>query len=454
MPPILELPSIDYVELYQRGVDVTINGNLTGDHNHSLQSPNNNNNNDNAQINSLSSLSSSWSSCDNLDIEQAQSMELKTVCSEQQIRSIDTSNNIVICNVKPVETQDATDKNNNKNNNATVLVLPKAQGKLRNDWSYHEPLSRFAKAIDEHQSNCSLPVATYHIDNQFGIGSHIALWSQAICNSMEQNVRLRTYNPIWLWLDQTFCSPDVAANKSPLLCYMPGAEFRCGCDEVPPNVNISDPRDKKHNQCSLLKKRGNDILREFRAATTEFLFQRISPLVIREAERQVGLLFGPQGAPDDLITVHIRWGDKFWEMPNRTLVAVKGYMDAVSVLLHETYGHNRTASIYLATEDPRAYLEFQAATPTGWKVYYDLTVEELNPFRPPKGNRASHMAKNSKGRAGLAGFASLLVAMEAKLFVLTTTSNWSRLMDHLRRNVINPRCNNCTKMIDLVSGVW
>ena len=453
MPSIVDLPSIDYLDLYQRGVGVTLKGNITADQQHSAQAPNNNNDNSSPQIHSSSS--SSWSSCDNLDIERAQSMELQTGCSEQQLQSIDTSNSIVICNVKPVKQKGVTDANKNINNkNATILVLPQARGRLRLDWSYHPPLSRFATAIDAHQSNCSLPVATYHIDNQFGIGSHIALWSQAMCNSMEQKVRLRTYNPIWLWLDQTFCHATVAADKSPLLCYMPAAEFRCGCDEVPPNVNISDPRDKKHNQCSLLKNRGKDLLREFRAATTEFLFQRISPLVIREAERQVGLLFGPQGAPHDLITVHIRWGDKFWEMPNRTLVAVQGYMDAVSILLHETNGHNRTANIYLATEDPRAYLEFQAATPAGWNVFYDLTVEELNPFRPNKGNRASHMAKNSKGRAGLAGFASLLVAMEAKLFVLTTTSNWSRLMDHLRKNVINPRCNNCTKMIDLVSGVW
>ena len=384
-------------------------------------------------------------SCENLniDVEQAQAIELKTSCSEQE-RNTDTSRFIVICNVKPAQKSDLN----------TTLLLPKAVGKLRHDWSHHPPLSRVAKAIDAHQSNCSLPVNIFNMDNSYGIGSHIALWSQAICNSMEAGFRLRTYNPIWLWLDQTFCDWTVA-EKSPWLCYLPGAEFKCGCEETPlHSINASDPRDLKRHQCALLKGNGEDVLREFRAASTEFLFHRISPLVIQEAQRQVGLLFGPKGTPDDLITVHVRWGDKFWEMPNRTLVAVQTYKDAISSLLQETQGHNRTANIYLATEDPRAYREFQNATPAGWNVYFDRTVEELHRFRPPKGNRASHMSLNSKGRAGLAGIASLLVAMEAKLFVLTTKSNWSSVINHLRKNIIDPRCNDCTKMIDLVTGVW
>lgn len=379
----------------------------------------------------------------NVDFDKAQALELKTSCSAQE-RKIDTSRYIVICNVKPAQKSDSN----------TTLLLPKAFGKLRHDWSHHPPLSRFARAIEAHQSNCSLPFNTFHLDNSFGIGSHIALWSQAICNSMEAGFRLRTYNPTWLWLDKTFCSQAVA-EKSPWLCYLPGAEFKCGCEKTPPHtINASDPRDLKRHQCALLKGKGEEILREFRAASTEFLFHRVSPLVIQEAQRQVGLLFGAEGTPDDLITVHVRWGDKFWEMPNRTLVAVETYMDAISRLLLGTQGHNRTANIYLATEDPRAYREFQNATPAGWNVYFDRTVEELHRFRPPKGNRASHMSLNSKGRAGLAGLASLLVAMEAKLFVLTTKSNWSRVIDHLRKNVIDPRCNDCTKMVDLVSGVW
>jgi hypothetical protein len=48
----------------------------------------------------------------------------------------------------------------------------------------------------------------------------------------------------------------------------------------------------------------------------------------------------------------------------------------------------------------------------------------------------------------------LLVALEANYFVLTTASNWSRLMNELRKNVLDPSCGDCTRMIDLRPGEW
>jgi hypothetical protein len=346
--------------------------------------------------------------------------------------------------------------NKKASNETTVLIQPQAKGKLRHDWSYHEPRSNFAKMIQAHQQNCSIPTLTYHIDNSFGFGSHLSLWSQGICNAMESGARLRSYNPIWLWLDQTFCDMDKQAHQSPLLCYFPQSEYQCGAidDKDPLNHlnNVSDPRDLKRHQCAILKGKGDAIRRDFRAASTEYIFQKISKPVVQEAERQIGLLFGNNGfVPEDLITVHIRWGDKFWEMK---LASIQEYHDAISSLLHEQYGHNRTANIFIATEDPAAVSAFKNATPPGWNVYYDRTVEELNNFRPPKGNRASHMSKNTKGRAGLVGLGSLLVAMEAKFFVLTTKSNWSRLIENLRTNILDPRCNGCTKVVDLRPHVW
>ena len=139
------------------------------------------------------------------------------------------------------------------------------------------------------------------------------------------------------------------------------------------------------------------------------------------------------------------------------LAPVSEYVEAVSRILVDRDGpdsHNHTANIYLATEDPKAAAEFLAAVPPGWTVYTDRTVAELGAFRPAKGNRASWTARNTQGRAGLVALASLLVALEADAFVLTTASNWSRLMNQLRRNVLDPRCGNCTRMIDLRPGEW
>ena len=209
--------------------------------------------------------------------------------------------------------------------------------------------------------------------------------------------------------------------------------------------NITNPRNPRM-RCKRLRN-NETAVQEFRAATMEYMFQTLSPLVLQEASRQVGLLF-PQGqAPPDLIAVHIRWGDKFWEMD---LVPIAEYIQAVEQLVAES-AH---AHIYLATEDPRAAKEFIATAPSHWNIYIDRTLVELTAVRPTKGNRASWMAKNTQGRAGLMNVASWLIALEANRFVLTTASNWSRIINDLRKSLIDPHCGNCTQLIDLRPGVW
>jgi cytochrome c5 len=152
----------------------------------------------------------------------------------------------------------------------------------------------------------------------------------------------------------------------------------------------------------------------------------------------------------------MRWGDKFWEMD---LAPAAEYIAAIHTLLN-TSSTNANATnaepvaIYLSTEDPRAAAAFRNATPPNWTVYVDRTIHELDTYRPAKGNRASWTTRNTRGRAGLVALGSLLVALEANLFVLTTKSNWSRLLNELRKNVIHPRCGNCTRMIDLRPGEW
>lgn len=379
--------------------------------------------------------------------------------------------------------------------------------------------SPLAHHIRQHQENCSLGVATYHMDNTYGLGSHLYVWSQALCNAMELGYRLQTYNPSWIWSDQEYCSNEDSnstLSQSPLLCYFPAAEQLCtgerrkeqpqkGQDVSNPNyalreaiasttssnqqpggqvlytttlpmVNLSDPKQERH-RCSWMTQQPG-FLTDFRAASMEYLFhQGVSSLLIQEAERQIGLLFGasntddgtdprlskssaskaslllkPAVVPVDLIVVHMRWGDKFWEMD---LAPASEYIHAVNqLLIARGQSINATANIYLSSEDPKAIAAFSAAAPSSWTVHVDRTVTELNVYRPTKGNRASWTTRNTKGRAGLVALGSLLVALEANDFVLTTKSNWSRLMNELRKNVIDPRCGNCTRMIDLRPGEW
>ena len=117
-------------------------------------------------------------------------------------------------------------------------------------------------------------------------------------------------------------------------------------------------------------------------------------------------------------------------------------------------------NIYLASEDPLAVMTFEASVPRTWNIFKDFTLEEEKINRRLHGNDIDGiatdqvMAYDSLGRYGLECLASLVLAMEANHFVLTTGSNFSRLMNELRSNVIDPRCDNCTTFIDLRNGEY
>ena len=126
-------------------------------------------------------------------------------------------------------------------------------------------------------------------------------------------------------------------------------------------------------------------------------------------------------------------------------------------LPHTQHDDDDNVNIFLATEDPRALAAFGEAAPSHWKLYVDHYFHEMLPHRHrynDEYNGSPRMAQDLHGRPGLVALGSLLVAMEANDFVLTTASNWSRLMNELRQNVLDVRCQNCTKMVDLKYGEW
>lgn len=385
--------------------------------------------------------------------------------------------------------------------------------KIRRDWTKRRPineLSSVAYEIELIQSNCNHQhVISYTtLDNEYGFGSHLYVWSQALCNVWEYHTtttttndnntekiipRIQTYRPNWLWLDQTYCLNN--QSTSPFGCYFPIMEQRCPVDhKLLFHTNLTnEPRNHKlrcnrtkHEQPSQSKKaRHNNnnetiittveqqqqlsSLEEFRAGTIEYIFSQISTLVIQEMKRQISLLFPLTHGiiPNNLITLHLRWGDKFFEMD---LVSISDYINAIHNMIHiinkdkqnksndttNNDNHDDDVHIYLACEDPIAVEQFLNATLIykNWYIYIDRTVIELNDFRPKRGNRASYTTKNTIGRAGLIALASLLISLESNYYVLTTSSNFSRLINHLRTNIINKECNNCTYMIDLRPGIW
>ena len=162
--------------------------------------------------------------------------------------------------------------------------------------------------------------------------------------------------------------------------------------------------------------------------------------------------------PRDLILVHMRWGDKFVETK---LLSVEAYISAVQRVVEEK---NLTeVNILLCTEDPAAVSNFENRSHSfGWNVYIDHFYTEFEHYRVtrslylkgyPEFNVVANVAQDLEGKPGLWAIGSVLVAMELKYYILTLSSNWSRLYNELRKNIVDPRCENCTVMVDR-SGWW
>ena len=353
----------------------------------------------------------------------------------------------------------------------------KTKLRLRFDYTNLERLSPLAKKIEAIQNDCSIRrQAHYELLNSAGLGSELHTYSMTLIAVMEmQNVRFRTIYP-WIYNDVEKCGNS--SPNSPMKCYFPQAEPHCPATANETELQTFEinyrvyTRDASPNITALAGGHSN-----VRAATTEYLLTRVSDIVQTEGERQLNIVFGNRtmGVPKNLITVHIRWGDKQAEME---LVPIEKYVKAVQEILdnrpaqkkqqhvqNKLVGMDRSTAIdgdsdvddevhiYLATEDPDAYEEFMKSKPKHWNVYLDQYYVEMLDYRLKYGESNIHYyaAKGiMAGRNGLVALGSLLVAMEANDFVLTTASNWSRLMNELRKNVVHVRCQNCTTMIDLL----
>ena len=346
--------------------------------------------------------------------------------------------------------------------------------RLRYNYTKLQRYSSLAKDIALIQSNKDCTTTStkgyFWYRNRYGLGSDLHVYSVAICNALQMNYDSNTTTSIhvqsllpWIWYDSQNCGQYRNDPHSAMSCYFPESEPTCPTKypleqdhDRPTFLNLTRPHGKIKEACpDVIQMNGG--IRSIRSATTEFLFTRVSTFVQEEGERQLNQVFRTTSVPHNLITIHIRWGDKADEMK---LIPITKYIDAVYEIL-EQRRRNRVDSsdgvhIFLATEDPEALRQFQAAAPNDWNIYIDQYHTELLPHRKESTvyNGIPQMAKELSGRPGLIALGSLLVAMEANDYILTTSSNWSRLMNEIRISIVNPRCNKCTTMIDLNPGEW
>jgi hypothetical protein len=384
---------------------------------------------------------------------------------------------------------------------------------LRYDYTNLDRISGLAKQFETMQSDCSPSkrTALFWFRNTAGLGSDLHLYSMALCNALQRNnVRLRSIGN-WTWRDEEQCNTNdnkvtidhtivtatsnhhIIYGESPMQCYFPQSDLICP-DPKQRNgiINITTKEGKvSRHSCDRLIQQSSNYKNMtpsiIRAATTEFLFTRVSNIVQNEAIRQLRLVFknltssstltntqnqninnNSIRVPSNLITVHIRWGDKRYEVD---LLPISKYINAVQQILDQRINTNilnsrnsngtnvidddEEVNIFLATEDPDALQQFFEQKPKHWNVYIDQFYIENLPYRTQIGNvYNAHLkvAEQLHGRTGLVALGSLLVAMESNDYVLTTKSNWSRLINEIRKSIINPRCNDCTIMIDLNPG--
>jgi hypothetical protein len=347
------------------------------------------------------------------------------------------------------------------NQQQIAAVIPKVhKHKLRFDWTNMPIQSDAAKFFHDHQRNCDLPLANLPFRLRFGLGSDLHVWTQAVCNAAELKVPVRVKSILpWIWWDESSCSAsDDDSQASPMMCYFPNAEHTCEGDGSKEVETTLSRRQGYH--CEGVMERFDTS--DFRAGGIEYLFSSVSPILIQDAERQLNIIF-PEGVPPDLITVQVRWGDKLVEMT--TFITIEQYIGGVHDILKARNSPPDHANIFLATEDPRAVKAFREKAPAGWNLFVDQYHEELKEhrgnvtenFNHSKGadyNQNPRISEATKGKAGLIALGSLLVAMEANDFVLTTASNWSRLMNELRKNMVQPRCDCTTHVVDLKYGEW
>lgn len=335
----------------------------------------------------------------------------------------------------------------------------RTKNKLRLDWTNLDLQSPISRRIQAHMENCSVPLANYLHRHKAGLGSDLHIWSQAVCNGMADGYRIRT-EPKWEYNYDPACGERT--NLSSMLCYFPESELRCPNDAQMIDKIQGKPIVaawaslglKKRSRCEEVV--GNYT--EYRPAAFEYLFSRLSPAVVKEAERQLSVVFPGGVVPENLITIHVRWGDKIMENQDSPLnresarVPIDRYIGAIQEFAKSREGDD--VNVFLATEDPMAVKVFKDKAPNEWNIFVDAYFTETSSFRQDGFNNHRTVNEKLKGKPGLIALASLLVAMEANDFVLMNGSNWSRVMNYLRKNMVDPRCNGCTRMVDLNKEPW
>jgi len=295
--------------------------------------------------------------------------------------------------------------------------------------------------------------------NRQGLGSAFHTFAQRMCYALEVGALMRIEG-MWKWADYSGTCPSIGKRQSsgddPFRCYFGEHVGGSRCGNVNWSVVEKAPPPHRYGTCPSIQNLevGGSSIEQYMSAAMEWLFQSVNPTVIAEAERQLADVF-PHGAPhpDDLITVHIRRGDKVVsEMPFQS---IDKYVNATKRLV-ATRPEERSdmpVHVYIASMDQEVLDEFREAAPEEWVIH--KASNDIVTATNVTGEADAFIVLDwMSGGHGLQSLGALLVELQANRYVLTTRSNWSRLLNELRSNIIDPRCGGCTRMVDICYGQW
>ena len=313
--------------------------------------------------------------------------------------------------------------------------------------------------IERQQADCSRTMGFGF--GVHGFGSVLHQYATALCCAMENNASLVVGPPghfgVWDGAGTTVCPNSMAPG---LTCFF-GARVS-PCWGVANTRNIPLPSPPPGDPMRVGLKWGDALLRQYQhwpscprwstrnevpffVHALRWLFSSLSPRLVQVARQAAMEVYGADGAPPNLVTVHVRWGDKAQD--HVVLQPISVYVDAVDTLVraHLPGVPSRDVSVFVTTEDGAAVDAFRdAVRARQWKVYvYEAAILQNSKRQPgPNGSTAvlnvspKTSAAKQGGWAGVHSVVSLLLALEAKLYVVTavgmSSSNWGRIVDELR----------------------
>jgi hypothetical protein len=116
----------------------------------------------------------------------------------------------------------------------------------------------------------------------------------------------------WIWNDEDFCTKqqtpyNIEQTKNPLQCYFGNVFTPCADD------SSSSAYAKPHVpwiqwKCPKYVNHPGNItgIWDLNSAATEYLFSQVNPAIINLVEQEALKIFGSEGAPEKMITIHIR----------------------------------------------------------------------------------------------------------------------------------------------------